>query len=140
MEIDRSGSSEILNELFVKVHDSLPSDLQRSIFYSRLRNRTHREIMIFTREQVGLKNDLIKLKAKIGSSMSEKDIINLFEPLLAKYNNIDNSVGLVYHIEATRIDYGVSLVAIVKRENISVKKFVFRFRRKSKEIKRGTGN
>ena len=46
-----------------------------------------------------------------------------------KYNDKNNNIGLDYHIEATRIDYGVPVFVIIKRTDISMKKFVFRFRK-----------
>ena len=47
-----------LNELFMKNHDSLPIDVENSIYYARLRQLLHPEIFNFCKEQEELKADL----------------------------------------------------------------------------------
>ena len=48
-----------------------------------------------------------------------------------KYNQNDK-IGLDYHIEMTRYDYGICLFVIIKRDDVYAKKFVFRYKRKDK--------
>jgi len=120
-----------LNEMFVKVYDSLPTNIENSIFYPKLKQLLHMEIMKFTKEQVELKQDLNLLRMNIGEILSETEIREYLDSLKAKYNLEDNNVGLDYHIEVTRYDYGVPIFVVIKRDIIHFKKFVFRFRKAS---------
>jgi len=135
-KIENPHNIEILNELFVKVEPSLPSSVENSVFYPKLQQLIQKEIFSFTKEQVDLRQDLLKLKDKIGEPMTYVEVKRLMEELSDRYNNDNNSVGIVYHIEVTRIDFGVPVHVIIKRDMIYVKKFVFRFRKGS--VKKGT--
>jgi len=136
-KIDKSKDQETLHEMFIKVEDARPSTLENSIFYSRIKNTMTRDLMRFTREQVDLRGDLFKLRDKIGEMMSERDIRNTLDVLMKKYNETDNNVGLIYHIESTRVDYGVPVMVMIKRDVIYVKKFVFRFKKSDMSAKVG---
>jgi hypothetical protein len=128
VNIETSKELEALHEMFIKVEDALPADLENSIFYSRIKNSMTRELLKFMREQTGLRADLMRLKDKIGEVMSEAQIHRELDAMM-KYNEQDNNVGVIYHIESTRIDYGVPVIVIIKREVLHVKKFVFRFKK-----------
>ena len=67
----------------------------------------------------------------VGEQLSESFIREYLDDLKEKYNTVDNNVGLEYHIEQTRIDYGVAVFVIIKRDTVYCKKFVFRFRKAS---------
>lgn len=129
LNVDMTPDLETLNEMFIKVEAALPAKLENSIFYSRIKNVMAQEIMKFLREQTELKSDLMRLKDDIGDAKSEKDIRREFDKLMKKYNSADNNVGLIYHIEATRVDYGVPVMVMIKREVLHVKKFVFRYKK-----------
>lgn len=118
-----------LNEMVVDVKDSLPTDIEGSIFYGKLKNLLHSEIVNFCKEQLELKQDLNVFRMSIGQEMSETEIREYLDSLKLKYNNQDNNVGIDYHIEATRIDYAVPVFVVIKRTDILMKKFVFRFRK-----------
>jgi hypothetical protein len=139
MKIDKSENLEMLNELFIKVENSLPSSLENSVFYARLKNSLSQEIMKFSKEQIELKNDLMSLKDMVGDTLPEYKIREKLDSLMAKYNRDghDDNVAMIYHMESTRIDYGVPVIIIVKRDIVYVKKFVFRFRKESSGAKVG---
>ena len=120
-----------LNEMVLKVRDSLPRDIENSIYYPKLKNLLHSEIFNFCKEQLELKADLNFFRMSVGQVMSEQEIRDYLDGLKLKYNGIeDNNVCLDYHIEITRIDYGVPVFVVIKRGNsILMKKFVFRFRK-----------
>ena len=65
--------------------------------------------------------------------MSEKNFLKLkseyLDALKIKYNNQDNNIAIDYHIEVTRFDYGVAVWVVIKRAEIHMKKFIFRFRK-----------
>lgn len=126
---ESSPQLEQLNEMFVRVEGGLSPKVENSIYYAKLKNLLHSEIMRFCKEQIELKDDLTSLRMSIGENVSESDIREAFDALKNKYNFDDNNVGLDYHIEATRIDFGVSLFVVIKRDNIYMKKFVFRYRK-----------
>ena len=122
-----------LNELFMKNHDSLPIDVENSIYYARLRQLLHPEIFNFCKEQEELKADLNFLRLCIGEPITESEIRDYLNGLKEKYNKNDK-VGIEYHIEVTRIDYGVPVFCVIQRGNaIHMKKFVFRFRKANQE-------
>ena len=119
-----------LHEMIVNVHDSLPSAVENSIFYPKLKQLLHLEIIRFCKEQVELKEDLNIFRRLIGDQLSENEIRTYMNDLKAKYNNINSNVGIDYHIESTRIDYSCVVFVVIKRENIHMKKFVYRFKKK----------
>lgn len=120
-----------LNEMFVNVLQSLPDEIEGSIYYTKLKNLLHPEIYNFCKEQLELKEDLNMLRMNVGQIMTESEIREYLDSLMEKYNGQKNNVGLSYHIEATRIDYGVPVFCVIKRNDIFMKKFVFRFRKQN---------
>ena len=127
-----SNELKMFDEFSVELSDSGISDnVERSIFYPRLKQLLFKEINLFCREHIGLKADLQFIRMQIGSPMTEQEVRALFEELIRKYNTSANdNVGVMYHVEKTRFDYGVPLFVIIKRDEILAKKFVFRFKRK----------
>jgi hypothetical protein len=126
-----------LNELFVDVRQGLPTNVENSVYYPKIKHLLFGEINSFCKEQVELKQDLNVLRMMVGEEMTESQIRDYLDGLMLKYNNEVNNVGIIYHIEQTRLDYGVPVVVIIKRDSIYVKKFVFRFK---KELSRGIGD
>jgi hypothetical protein len=130
--IDDSGLSLQLNEMFVKVEPSLPANIENSVFYPRLQHALRKEMISFFKEQIELRDDMLRLLPSIGEPLPEYKIREMFDTLTKKHNSKDNNNGVAYHIEVTRVDYGVPVFTIIKRgDTILVKKFVFRFRKKS---------
>jgi hypothetical protein len=118
-----------LNEMFVKVEKSLPASIENSVFYPRMKQLLFAEITRFSREKTELRNDLNLFRMNVGEVLSDTEIREYMETLKQKYNTKDNDVGIDYHIEATRFDYGVPVFVVIKRDVIYMKKFVFRFRK-----------
>ena len=130
--VNENLSEEInkINETIMSVQDSLPAKVTNTIFYTKLKYLMFSEIVKFCREKLELKQDLLNLRTFIGEFISEEDIRKMFDELKEKYNNVNDNIGMDYHIEATRIDYGVCLFVMLKRGDIVfAKKFVFRFRK-----------
>lgn len=117
-----------INEMFMRVQNSLPTDIETSIYYPKLRQLLFNEINYFTKERKDVRDDLHLLRLNVGSYMNEAEIREYLDSLKEKYNN-NPYVGLEYHIEATRIDFGVPVFVIIRRGDIYLKKFVFRFRK-----------
>lgn len=117
-----------LNEMKVNITNSLPNDIEQSIYYSKLKQLLHPEIYNFCKEKTELKQDLNILRMNVGLPMSETEIREYLDTLKSKYSQ-EEDIGLEYHIEATRYDYGVPVFVVIKRNDISVKKLVFRFRK-----------
>lgn len=133
---EESNELKKLNEMFVRVYDSLPSKIENSIFYPKLKQALHQEILRFFMRSSDqgvkdLKDDLNLLRMNVGEKFSETEIREYLDELKDRYNSEDNNTGLDYHIEVTRIDYGVPVFVIIKRDVIYMKKFVFRFRKSS---------
>ena len=126
---EESKELQTLNEMFVRVEGGLPSKVENSIYYAKLKNLLHKEIVGFTKEKIELRDDLTYLRLSVGEQLTESDIREALDALKNKYNMDDNSIGLDYHIEVTRIDYGVALFVVIKRDQIYLKKFVFRYRK-----------
>ena len=118
-----------INEMFVNIEPHLPEDIEGSIYYPKLKTLLRSELINFCKEQIELKNDLEILRMNVGQVMSESEIREYLDGLMSKYNSTVNNVGLSYHIEATRIDYGVPVFVVIKRTEIFMKKFVFRFKK-----------
>lgn len=127
-----------INEMFVNVQQGLSNEIEGSIYYGKLRNLLHSEILGFCKEQLELKQDLNMFRMMIGQDMNESEIREYLDELKLKYNNQDNNIGIDYHIEVTRVDYGVPVFVVIKRNEIFMKKFVFRF--KKKKISEGISN
>lgn len=127
---NESPELQQIQEMIVNVHDSLPTEIENSIYYPKLKQLLNIEIIRFCKEQVELKEDLNILRRLIGEPLSESEIREYVDQLKAKYNNINTNVGLDYHIEATRIDLSCVIFVIIKRQDINLKKFVFRFKKK----------
>lgn len=124
-----SPETKKMNEMFVSVQNSLSSRITNSIYYNKLKYLMFNEIVKYCKEKIELRNDLLNLRSYIGEFMSEADINKYLTDLKMKYNGSVHNVGLEYHIESTRIDYGVCVFVIIKRDNIYAKKFIFRFRK-----------
>ena len=123
-----------INEMFIASLPSLPTDVENSIYYARIKQLLHPEIYNFCKEQLELKEDLNFLRMSVGEVMTEQEIRDYLDSLKDKYKDNDK-VGIEYHIEVTRIDYGVPVFCIIRRGNgIFMKKFVFRFRKANQEI------
>ena len=122
-----------LNEMFMTAQESLPKNIESSIYYPKLKTLLHPEILSFCKEQIELKADLNFLRMEVGNTLSESEIREYLDSLKLKYNDKDDSnICLDYHIEVTRVDYGVPVFVVIKRgNNIIMKKFCFRFRKKS---------
>lgn len=127
-----------LNETLVSVLPSLSKEVEGSIYYSKLKMMLHKEILNFCKEQTELRDDLNFFRQSVGSSITESAIRDYLDSLKEKYNGKIENVGIDYHIEVTRIDYGVSVFCVIKRQNIHMKKFVFRFRKANQTL--GLGN
>lgn len=128
--LQESDELKHLNEMYVNVLPALDPKVTNSIYYNRLKYLMFNEIVYFCREKIELKQDLLAIRPYIGDYMSEEDIRKTFDDLKSKYNNgAEDNIGLDYHIETTRVDYGVCVFAIIKRDDIYAKKFVFRFRK-----------
>lgn len=127
-----------INEMFVDVQNGLSTEIEGSIYYGRLKTLLHSEIVNFCKEQLELKQDLNMFRMMIGQELNENEIRDYLNGLKEKYNNVDNNIGIDYHIEVTKIDYGVPVFVVIKRGDILMKKFVFRF--KKKKISEGLSN
>ena len=124
-------NNKILNEMKLNVKDHLPDKVELSIYYPKLKQQLRSEIFNFCREKIELKEDLNMFRMLVGEYLDEKDIREYLDTLKEKYNNKnDTFIGIDYHIEATRIDYGVAVFVMIKRSDCDMKKFVFRFRKK----------
>lgn len=135
-----SENSQItqLNEMMVQVKDSLPTEIEQSVYYAKLKQLLHPEIYNFCKEKIELKQDLNFLRMNVGEKMTEKEIREYLDSLKLKYNGEVDDIGIDYAIEVTRVDYGVPVFVVIKRNEISMKKFVFRFRKTNQE--KGIGN
>ena len=120
-----------LNEMQVHVGDHLPNNIEQSIYYAKLKQLLHAEIFSFCKEQLELKQDLNMLRMSVGTPMPEREIREYLDGLKEKYNEHYDNIGIDYHIEQTRVDYGVPVFVIIKRGEIYSKKFVFRFKKSS---------
>jgi hypothetical protein len=127
--LEDSKDLQLLNEMFVRVENSLPEKIENSIYYPKLKQLLFPEIVRFTREKIELRDDLNFFRMNIGENLSDIEIKEYLDGLKEKYNTIDNDIGIDYHIEVTRFDYGVPVFVIIKRDKIYMKKFVFRFRK-----------
>lgn len=117
-----------MTEAVVRVVPSVSENILNTSFYPRIRVLEIPEIMRFCQEQISLKNDLLDLTTYIGEYMTEAQIREIFDTLKEKYNQ-EKIIGMEYHVESTRIDFGVVLFVVIKRTDIFVKKFIFRFRK-----------
>ena len=126
---NNSPQMQTLNEMFVKVQTSLPTEVEQSIYYAKLKQLLHGEIMQFCKEQLELKQDLNMFRMNVGNALSEEEIREYLDSLKSKYNAHYDNVGIDYHIEVTRYDYGVPVFCVIKRNEIFMKKFVFRFKK-----------
>ena len=129
MVLDESKDIEKLNETIIKIIPSVPEKILNSSYYPRIKVLEMPMIIKFCKEQISLKNDLLAILTYVGEPMSEENIRLIFDSMKEKYNRNDK-IGIEYHIEMTRYDYGICLFAIIKRDDVYAKKFVFRFRRK----------
>lgn len=132
MEASREHNDIVkLNEFFIDAKPSLSTNVTNSVYYNKLKHLLHSEIVYFCKEKTELKNDLNMMRMMVGEKLTEESIREYLNGLKEKYNS-DTNIGIEYHIESTRIDYGVPTFVIIRRgENVSMKKFVFRFKKTS---------
>jgi len=131
MIINEELSNEVqkINEMFITIKPSLDPRVTNSVYYPKLKHLMFSEIVEYCKEKIELRQDLLNLRTYIGDYVSEFDIRTNFDKLKDKYKEIQD-IGLDYHIETTRVDYGVCMFCIIKRgDNIYCKKFIFRFRK-----------
>lgn len=128
MFIDESEEMKSLSESIIKASDSLDPTITNSIYYPRLKQLMFKEIVDFCKEKLELREDLFELQDCIGDYLSEAEIRQYLEELKQKYN-MSNDIGIEYHIESTRVDFGVVVFVTIKRNDIYIKKFVFRYRK-----------
>lgn len=126
---NESADLKRLNEMFVDVRESLPTEVENSIYYPKLKHLLFGEINEFCKEKTELKKELNAFRDMVGEYMEENQIRDYLDNLKNKYNMQVNNIGLDYHIEVTRIDFGVPVFVIIKRDFIYMKKFVFRFKK-----------
>lgn len=127
---EESNEIKKLNEMFVDVSGALPTNIENSIYYPKIKHLLFPEIVSFCKEKTELKADLNILRDLVGEPMSEPEIRQYLDTLKVKYNGEINNIGIDYHIEQTKFDYGVAVFVIIKRDTIYSKKFVFRFKKK----------
>lgn len=127
--IDESEQVKTINEMLVSVSNALPSSIENSIYYSKLKSALYGEIYDFCKEKVELKKDLNFLRLNVGLSLTEQEIREYLDELKDKYNHSIEDIGIEYHIETTRVDFGVAVFVIIKRNEVYVKKLVFRFKK-----------
>ena len=132
MEASREHNDIVkLNEFFIDAKPSLSTNVTNSVYYNKLKHLLHSEIVYFCKEKTELKNDLNMMRMMVGEKLTEESIREYLNGLKEKYNS-DTNICIEYHIESTRIDYGVPTFVIIRRgENVSMKKFVFRFKKNS---------
>ena len=135
--LDESQDIQSLNEMYTDVSQALPTNIENSIYYPKIKHLLFSEINSFCKEKIELKNDLNGLRNMVGEVMTEKQIREYLDGLKLKYNGMVNNVGIDYHIEVTRLDFGVPVFVLIKRDSIYLKKFVFRFK---KDISTGLGD
>lgn len=126
---ENQRETQQLEEMTVTVLDSLPTAVENSVFYPKLKQLLHVEINRFCRDKQELKDDLNIFRQLIGEAMTEEQIREYLDNLKAKYNNLNTNVGIQYHLEFTRIDIACIVFIVIKRKDIEMKKFVFRFRK-----------
>lgn len=121
-----------LNEMFMNSLPSLSPSVTNSVYYGKLKTLLHSEIVYFAKEKKQLKDDLNFLRLMVGEKLTEDAIKEYLDGIKAKYNDSDSDIGIEYHIEVTRIDFGVPVFVIIRRgAEIFMKKFVFRFKKNS---------
>lgn len=127
-----------LREMSVNVDSGLPPTVSNSIYYAKIKHLLFAEIVNFCREKVELKSDLQALREHVGEPVTELEIREYLDQLKEKYNNrTETNIGIDYHIEFTRIDIGVAVFAVIKRDQISMKQFIFRFRKSAQDTTSG---
>lgn len=117
------------NEAIISVQPSLGIRETNTLYYPKLKYLMFNEITRFCKEKIDVRNDLLTLRTYIGEFLSEEEIQNILDGLKQKYSEVQD-IGIEYHIEATRHDYGVCVFVIIKRGDIVYcKKFIYRFRK-----------
>lgn len=130
-----------LNEMAVNVTPGQAPEIANSVFYAKIKHLLFGEIVSFTREKYELRADLQRLREFVGDLMTEAELRQYLDGLKDKYNNkTDTNIGVDYHIESTRIDYGVAVFAVIKRDEITAKTLVYRFRKAADVSLNGLSN
>ena len=115
----------------ITVIDTVPNEISGSIHYGKIKHALHSHIVTFCRDKKELKNDLKLLSYGVGREYDYDILLEVMEGLKQKYNGRDNNIGLEYHIEFTRYDFALIVSVIIKRAEIEMKKFVFRYKKKA---------
>ena len=76
-----------INEMIISTLPSLPNDVENSIYYARIKQLLHPEIMNFCKEQLELKQDLNMLRMSVGEPMTESEIKDYLNGLKEKYKD-----------------------------------------------------
>jgi hypothetical protein len=129
-----------LNEMLVHVEPSLPAAIENSVYYARLKFALYPEILGFCREKTELRDDLNLLRLNVGVPMGEQSIRDYMDSMMGYYNGRQDNVGVAYHLEITRVDYGLAVFVVIKRDDCYMKKFVYRFRKNLGEGLAGLSN
>lgn len=137
--LNESSQIKQLNETLLTVMDSLPLDVEQSVYYNKLKQLLHSEIFNFCKDQNELKQDLNMLRLSIGLPMTEAEIREYLDGLKLKYNNGGNqNIAIEYDLTITKFDYAVPVFVVIRRGEFLIKKFVFRFKRQN--ISQGVAN
>lgn len=115
----------------VVVYETVPEEISNSLNYTRIKHELHSHINNFCREKVDLKNKLHVLRLAVGRRYDPEDVKNTLEQFKEEFNEKDNNIGLDYNIVVTKFDFVVTVHVVIKRTDIEMKKFVFRYRKKS---------
>ena len=120
-----------INETIMTVYPSLDPRVTNNIYYTKLKYLLFNDIIKYCKEQIDLRQDLLNLRSQIGEYYTDEQLRDMFDAIKIKYNTGTNdTIGIDYHIESTRLDYGVCLFCVLKRGDIiNIKKFIFRFRK-----------
>lgn len=127
-----------ISEMSIDVDEGLPESITNSIYYTKLKHLLFSEIVSFCREKYDLKADLQNFREHVGEKIPEYEVREYLDKLKEKYNNkTETNIGLDYHVEFTRVDMSVCIFVCIKRDEVSMKKFVFRFRKAASDSMAG---
>lgn len=98
--------------------------------FQKLKQELFSDINIFCRNYNRLREDLHVLRLGVGQERDTESLDNYGSALKQYYNNgkVDN-VGVEYRIEVTRFDIVMIVTVIIKRTDITVRNFIFRYRK-----------
>jgi len=113
----------------IEIEKPISIAVETSINYVQLKYQLYNAINDFCKEQLELRSDLHSLRNGVGDSYNYEYLKNIADILSQKYNTLDNRIGIDWHIEKTRYDYSLIIVAVIQRGDISVETFIFRYKR-----------